>query len=74
AEFEFHGNSLIVDCDFLNQPANQLLIVFSDVLRLLCKKLLHFAASLFHAFTLRTLYLGILLCLTKTINLIYNAV
>ena len=30
AGFEFHDNFLIIDRDFLNQPANQLLIVFSD--------------------------------------------
>ena len=33
AGFEFHDDFLIVDRDFLNQPANQLLIVFSDVLQ-----------------------------------------
>ena len=74
AGFEFHDNFLIVDRYSLNQPSNQLLIVFSDVLRLLCEKLLHFTDSLFHAFTLRSLHLGILLCLTKPINLIDNAV
>lgn len=60
--------------DFLNQPANQLLIVFCDVLRLLCEKLLHFTDSLFHTFTRCSLHLGILFCLTKHINLIYNDV
>ena len=68
AGFEFHDNFLIIDRDFLNHPSNQLLIVFSDVLCLLCEKLLHFTDSLLHAFTLCPLHLGIMLCLTKPIK------
>lgn len=43
ARFELHCDLFFVDRYFLKQPANQLLIVFRDVLRLLCKELLHFA-------------------------------
>ena len=50
--FELHRNLFFIDRYFLNQSANQLLIIFGDILRLLCKELLHFADSLFHAFTL----------------------
>ena len=74
AGFKLYCNSFIINRDFLNQSANQLLIVFRNVLLLFGKELLHFADSLFHPLTLCTRYLGILLCLTKAVNLIHYAV
>ena len=59
AGFELHCNPLIIDRDFLNQSANQLLIVFRTVLLLFGKELLHFADLLFHTLTLCTRYMGI---------------
>ena len=41
AGFELYRNPFIVDRDFLNQPANQLLVVFGDFLCLLREELLH---------------------------------
>ena len=64
AGFKLYCNSFIINRDFLNQSANQLLIVFRNVLLLFGKELLHFADLLFHTLTLCTRYLSILLCLS----------
>lgn len=61
---------VIINCYLLYQLANQLLIVFRDVLSLLCEKPLYFTDSPFQAFILCQLHLSTLFCLTKAVNLV----